>query len=1130
MKRHLINALSLALVLFPGAVSWGQTVGEWDFSNSNLTQTASSSLGDLQFTDGPSGTTASETVFASTAVFGIPSINGTNAVVMLFPIATNGQGFVMPTPPTPNDGGSLVNEWTLIMDLLYPSPSDNMLRPLITVDAAQSPAPDFVVSTTDGLGFTPNGPYAGSITTNTWYRIGISVTTNEVDTYINGQQVGANPNTAGIDGRFALAPGSTALILSTSQFDAAAGYVKNIQIRTNALNAGQMLALGGATATDIPIALPPVPSFIQGRVPAVDDVNVLPQPDINVVLNQGDATIDPASIQLLFDGAALPATVTNSAPVFGIGATVTNLLTPSSVHSVTVIWHDNKKGGNTNSWSFTVYAYQSVTLPQPFYMENFDELAEGALPMGWIATNATVVEHTNYDLCDPNSAAYENWVVINTNRLCSGGPCSGFECDALDEGPIALNGSLIDNLGADNVLFFESDNRCGSCIGQIGILFTADIDCTGRTNVFVSFNSLYLQNQNNMGSLEYSVDQGTNWLPVIYYLPISDGTDFSNTDVLKTNGVVDINATFIQPNHDNVGGGTNWAYFIAAPVTTNLIPYIRGLPDDEASYVITAGNVRHDKWIGHEIETVRLNAADGQKHVRFRFGYFGTCSWFWGVDNFGLYEINTPTFSTQPQDTSVNETGTATFTVVAAGPPPLSYQWQHAGTNLVNGGDFSGVNTATLTISNAGTNDAGQYDVVVSNPDGPSTSQTANLTVIGAPEITAQPQTLVLSPGASASFTVAVLGRPPLTYTWTKGGSPVGPNAPTLAIPSVQLSDAGSYQVAITNSDGGVVSTVARLIVAPPSISSNLVVHLKFDGDYTDSSGRTNNASAVAAGSSPDSGPTFVTGKIGKALQLTTKQDGTVFDYATLGYPADLKFINSVDFTISFWANYTQQVDDPPFISNKDWSSSGNVGWGIFTQNSGHFRANVTGAGGSKYDINSSVTPLVRDGTWHHILMSYARGGPISMYVDGVLIDSRPDQTTGTIDTDASGLSVNIGQDGTGHYNDGGSAGITNALIDDVGIWRRALSGPEATAIYVAGQAGKDLSLAVAASAPTQPTITFTVSGGSLKVSWQGSSTGRLQETSSLSQPNWTDVSGTTGASTATVPIGGSATFFRIKQ
>ena len=119
---------------------------------------------------------------------------------------------------------------------------------------------------------------------------------------------------------------------------------------------------------------------------------------------------------------------------------------------------------------------------------------------------------------------------------------------------------------------------------------------------------------------------------------------------------------------------------------------------------------------------------------------------------------------------------------------------------------------------------------------------------------------------------------------------------------------------------------------------------------------------------------------------------------------------------------------------------------------------------------------------------SHARGAIVSIYTDGVLTSAKPQLTTGTIDTDDLGYGVNIGQDGLGTYTDGGSAGITNALMDDVGIWRRALSPQEASAIYTAGQNGKDLSQAVTAVPGVKLTVVG-ISGGNINLAWQGSPT-----------------------------------------
>ena len=190
------------------------------------------------------------------------------------------------------------------------------------------------------------------------------------------------------------------------------------------------------------------------------------------------------------------------------------------------------------------------------------------------------------------------------------------------------------------------------------------------------------------------------------------------------------------------------------------------------------------------------------------------------------------------------------------------------------------------------------------------------------------------------------------------------------------------------------------------------------------------------------------------------------------------------------WVNYTNQVDDPPFLSNKDWASSDNRGWGIFTQGGGNFRVNVTGTANK---MSSSSTPVLRASGWHNIVVSFVRGGSAYIYTDGVLVNTSPLTTTGTIDTDnltfngSTPYRINIGQDGRGDYTDGGGAQITDALIDDLGIWRRALTANEAASIYAQGVQGHDLTTAsgTAATPPTvaiQPISQLISAGGTLNL------------------------------------------------
>jgi hypothetical protein len=83
-----------------------------------------------------------------------------------------------------------------------------------------------------------------------------------------------------------------------------------------------------------------------------------------------------------------------------------------------------------------------------------------------------------------------------------------------------------------------------------------------------------------------------------------------------------------------------------------------------------------------------------------------------------------PVISTQPEDRIVTVGQTATFSVVAEGTEPLSYQWQK------NGGDIPGATSASYTTpATTLTDDGATFRCVVTNSAGSATSNEARLTV-----------------------------------------------------------------------------------------------------------------------------------------------------------------------------------------------------------------------------------------------------------------------------------------------------------------------------------------------------------------------------------------------------------------
>ncbi|MDB6008430.1 MAG: Coagulation factor 5/8 type domain protein [Gammaproteobacteria bacterium] len=99
-----------------------------------------------------------------------------------------------------------------------------------------------------------------------------------------------------------------------------------------------------------------------------------------------------------------------------------------------------------------------------------------------------------------------------------------------------------------------------------------------------------------------------------------------------------------------------------------------------------------------------------------------------------------PSITTAPASQTVLAGLTATFTVVASGPGPLTYQWQDNGANIP-GATGASYMTAATTAQNSGSS----YRVIVTNSAGSITSNAAILTVTSMPGVTPPPSTLPTS-------------------------------------------------------------------------------------------------------------------------------------------------------------------------------------------------------------------------------------------------------------------------------------------------------------------------------------------------------------------------------------------------
>jgi hypothetical protein len=206
-----------------------------------------------------------------------------------------------------------------------------------------------------------------------------------------------------------------------------------------------------------------------------------------------------------------------------------------------------------------------------------------------------------------------------------------------------------------------------------------------------------------------------------------------------------------------------------------------------------------------------------------------------------------PSIVNQPQSLAAVCGSGASFSVVAAGSVPLSYQWRLNGTNIPVATNPTATN-ATLVLSNVQAAQAGDYSATVTNPLGSTTSSTALLTILLPPAIILQPVNQAVQVDCLATFAAGATGTGPLTYQWQMAGTNLpGQTDTALTIVRVQLSNFGSYRVVASNAYGAVTSSIAVLSLNHPPIPGATIVERYPNGGL-----RINVSSVLANATDPD--------------------------------------------------------------------------------------------------------------------------------------------------------------------------------------------------------------------------------------------------------------------------------------
>ena len=307
-----------------------------------------------------------------------------------------------------------------------------------------------------------------------------------------------------------------------------------------------------------------------------------------------------------------------------------------------------------------------------------------------------------------------------------------------------------------------------------------------------------------------------------------------------------------EPNHCGVVGGASIWYGYLAPASGTISIDTIGSTYDTILAVYTTPSGFLDFAT---LQSKGCTNVDGNGGEVVRFTAVSNKVYYIAVDGVngatGTVHLNInlgtpPSITSAPQNTTVAFAGNnATLSVSASGSTNLYYSWRF------NNGTIAGQTNSTLSVTNVQTDiNTGLYSVVVSNLVNTVTSTPAILDIAVPPSITTQPADTNGVYGKSVTLTVAATGTATLRYQWQFNNVNIaGATLSSYTKSTLRLTNAGSYQVIITNIAGAVTSSVATVGIVPaapniklPAVNArytNVGSIANFSGNFTNGMGVT---------------------------------------------------------------------------------------------------------------------------------------------------------------------------------------------------------------------------------------------------------------------------------------------------
>jgi len=303
------------------------------------------------------------------------------------------------------------------------------------------------------------------------------------------------------------------------------------------------------------------------------------------------------------------------------------------------------------------------------------------------------------------------------------------------------------------------------------------------------------------------------------------------------------------------------------------------------------------------------------------------------------------------------------------------------------------------------------------------------------PAIAVQPQDQAVPLGDDAKFTVSVTGSRPLNYQWRFNGEVIaGATTSALQLEKVGTNQAGLYHVSVTNALGYDISANAALKLLPAptctTVPAGLVSWWR---------GETNSVDNWDSNNNGDNRGGFAAGRVGWA-----------FSYPRVRVPdaPSLRFTNAL--TIKAWIYpFSFAGSTPRAILAKAQPNGLNTSYLLGLTTNGFPFLSLSASGVAPTNTSLVATQPVPANRWSFVAATYD-GSHIRLYINGQLANAM--DYIGGIYPGSADLGLGIIS-----FGGSGFSMPLAGLLDEVSLYRRALTAEEILSIYNARAAGKCL-------------------------------------------------------------------------